>query len=907
MSARCLALVRDGLLSVGYRQDRLRIDVPLPSSPSQKIALVAYTDQPFDARTSAIAAINEDFDTALSLLRPLGTPVVAHCKPDHVLFWKQSSENTDFIERVPADKIASFFQQHREELAPGALYRAKVWGRMDHSWQRDFVDVGLLPVVEQTAGESLRSLLEQAVTATKAALGWKKNISDADGKWLLKSVFWLLAAKILQDKEVPGFVRLDLCELESAYLKLARHYNRENPRPVQIDGATRRNALLKAAEMIEAFGHCGAVTTESLAWVYESALIDRATRQKLGTHSTPTWLVDEIVAKLRPWIEEMPVDDRRVFEPACGHAAFLISAMRLLSELLPDERIGERKTYLRKRLHGIEVDSFAYEVARLSLTLADVPNDNGWMLENSDMFAGDVLRSAVSKASIVLANPPFEKFGASRPKGAMHKRADETFRQIVESLPLQGVFGVILPQTILHSTQGKELRRKLLSEYEISEITLFADKIFNHGEPETAVILGRRVGRGKKRGMVLYRRVREEQVTSYAKTLMPSSLATIPATIFGTHAGSLFIPDLEDVWSKLHDRPKLGQFVNGGKGFEHKGKKDPTLPKGTVLESDDNVGGLSKGFAEWKNNQLTHELPRPTWLNLSSEAIRPRGAKRYGTVMGQAQIIVNHGRVSRTAWRLQALLDLQGHPAKGRFLIWRSLSKGVHPKVLWAVYNSPLANAFAYSHSATRDVLGRTLREMPIFNLNAGTIETLKAAVEVYFKAVKGKRLTKHIGKLKPKVTEAQLSLSLEATRGMVTSPDEDLKYLHWRIDAEVLRLYDLPAKAERRILELFTGVQRRGVPFVQTEYFPKGFTQLDRLSDLLAITADWTQTNRQRCKLIRKDVKSHLSEKQKAELLRLEFLADARIALMDLLYPTERDEVERTVERLKREGKWQE
>src|SRR5690606_8675949 len=128
------------------------------------------------------------------------------------------------------------------------------------------------------------------------------------------------------------------------------------------------------------------------------------------------------------------------------------------------------------------------------------------------------LRSAVTKANIVLANPPFEKFGSTRPIGAMHNRADETFRQIIEALPPHGIFGIVMPQTILHSTQGKEIRRKLLEEYEISEITLFADKVFNYGEPETAVILGRRMGAEKKRGSVLYRRIREEQIEAYAKT-----------------------------------------------------------------------------------------------------------------------------------------------------------------------------------------------------------------------------------------------------------------------------------------------------------------------------------------------------------------------------------------------------
>ena len=33
-------------------------------------------------------------------------------------------------------------------------------------------------------------------------------------------------------------------------------------------------------------------------------------------------------------------------------------------------------------------DPFALEIARLSLTLADVPNPNGWALTEADMFSG---------------------------------------------------------------------------------------------------------------------------------------------------------------------------------------------------------------------------------------------------------------------------------------------------------------------------------------------------------------------------------------------------------------------------------------------------------------------------------------------------------------------------------------
>jgi type I restriction-modification system DNA methylase subunit len=226
--------------------------------------------------------------------------------------------------------------------------------------------------------------------------------------------------------------------------------------------------------------------------------VDRPGHAEQAWHTQyPPWLVDYIVGRLRPWIEEMSVGARRVFEPACGHAAFLISAMRLLSEMLPTDWQESRLSYLRRRLHGVEIDPFALEIARLSLTLADVPNPNGWALTEGSMFSADRLEHGVREATIVVSNPPFENFDAKdRRHGWLPNKAAETFRRVVEHLPQGGVFGFVLPQTFLRSKQAAPVRETLLREYEIAEISLFADKVFRYGESESAVVIGRRLSQG---------------------------------------------------------------------------------------------------------------------------------------------------------------------------------------------------------------------------------------------------------------------------------------------------------------------------------------------------------------------------------------------------------------------------
>ena len=54
-------------------------------------------------------------------------------------------------------------------------------------------------------------------------------------------------------------------------------------------------------------------------------------------HSTPVWLIDYMLARLRPLIAAMSAAKRRVFEPAVGHGGFLVAALRVLDELMPAE------------------------------------------------------------------------------------------------------------------------------------------------------------------------------------------------------------------------------------------------------------------------------------------------------------------------------------------------------------------------------------------------------------------------------------------------------------------------------------------------------------------------------------------------------------------------------------------
>ena len=114
---------------------------------------------------------------------------------------------------------------------------------------------------------------------------------------------------------------------------------------------------------------------------------------------------------------------------------------------------------------------------------------------------------------------------------------------------------------------------------------------------------------------------------------------------------------------------------------------------------------------------------------------------------------------------------------------------------------SPLANAYVYCHSMKRDILIGTVRKMPVPNVSAAGIQNVVSAARAYLATVE---------EVEP-----------------FTRPDADPKLAKdalLRMDAEVLRLYDLSPRVERQLLDLFAGEERKGVGCKFERYFPPDF-----------------------------------------------------------------------------------
>ncbi|MFI5386880.1 MAG: class I SAM-dependent DNA methyltransferase [Fimbriimonadales bacterium] len=704
---------------------------------SMTVPFVGFATKPWDFDSACIAVMvgNGDSETTARSCRGMGAPIVWVRNSATVDWWMQHAAQPTLVASTPIQDFGAFVRLHKHKLDPVSVYRGKTIARVDKFRQLDFVDAGLLPLLREEAGKKLHDLVENMTRATLEGLGGGQP-SKEKLRNVFAAVFRLLAGKILKDKGVHGFEGLDLTEPVEVLSAVETHYS-AGQASISITGNW-KTALASAASLFSTAGSFDVVSPESLAYVYEHTLVTKALRKKLGIHATPPSLVDYVVLQLYDWTREIPEHDRHVFEPACGHSPFLLSAMRLLRLEMQDRGEAQIHEFLKSHIHGVEIDDFAREIARLSLTLADEPNPNGWDLREGDMYASDVLMRGAAKCRILLSNPPYEAFGEEAKRSYAERRevvtantkATEMLLRTLPYLPPGGVFGVVVPQGVLHDKESKPLRDLLLTDFDLSEISVFADNLFDYGDHEVAVLMGRRRKPRTKPVVLHYRRVREQGMEAFKNRLAFSwEREVLQSRFVGSADTNLLLPDMVEVWDFLRELPTLG----------------------SVAEIQ--------------------------------------------------QVILNDAPVAREPWRLKAAIDHEGVAVSSRFLVFRDKVRGPSLRVLWALLNSPAANAYAYCCSGKGETLVKEWQAFPLPRLTLEGMQSIEAAASAYLAAV-------------------------EASESAFMQPDRKkaVKQALLALDAEVLKLYDLPPRLERQLLDLFTGVERKGVGCDFHGYYPPGF-----------------------------------------------------------------------------------
>jgi hypothetical protein len=788
--------IKQGFQGLGYIGGLLQeeyefADVLSSEHPVRSIPLAAFAQEPPSYRNASFGVAIANGRTGPAFIqdhRSLGAPQILEITDDSVLRWKISGTGMpSLLEELAPSRLPDLFLRHKDEWSPRQVLRAKSGGEI--ATQLDFIDVNLLPALEFEVRSKLDTLLRDTISLSIDTFERKSPFSKESYPPLFRLIFRLIAAKVLADRHHPGDWTVD--DPQQVVKSVEEFYFRgSTSEPVLNDLQTQAAGW----ERIRTAFHFQNLSVDSLAYVYENTLVTPETRKLFGIHSTPPAIAEYIVKRLP--FDVLETNERRVFEPFSGHSVFLVAAMQRLRELLPPAMNPiQRHEYFVKMLAGIEIDDFAREVARLSLMLADYPNPDGWRLHGGDALTSTVFDQELAQANIVLCNPPFEAFSQDDRSryGELFSvlQPAEVLHRVLASPPY--LLGFVLPRAFMAGRSYRELRSRLGSTYSSIDLLALPDKVFEHSEAETVLLLcsGQRDGAVHLKTGEVYK----DHLRSFYTTHKPSyeieDYVREPEEQFKR---SMWLPPLQEVWETTATMKKLGQVSDIHRGIEYNrrlGKSEATFV------SDQAQEGFVRGLHRVKGSTEPFVVLRPTYLNFSNDVMRTNA---YKLPWGSPKLIVNARRRSRGFWRIAAAQDNSGLVCYQNFhAVWPNAELPL--EVVAAVLNGPLANAFASTRELNRDVYVETLREIPIPEFEQAQQQIISSLVQKYCEA----RTWWLAGQLEKSESHERCSELLNA------------------IDAEVLKAYDLSPRVERELLDWFRGHVRPG-PVEFTEYFPSTF-----------------------------------------------------------------------------------
>ena len=225
-----------------------------------------------------------------------------------------------------------------------------------------------------------------------------------------------------------------------------------------------------------------------------------------------------------------------------------------------------------------------------------------------------------------------------------NNKTAEVLGQILPQLPVGGVFGFVVPQGFLSSSNAKDIRSFICQDFEIQEICLFPDKVFSFSDAESAVILGRRVGAGANRCKVSYRRIRETDMPRFETEYKVSSRSDVTQAALCSDASLSFrLPDLHEVWEALSSHPKLDSVAHLGQGLFFTGRD--TLASTDLTTAGTRFRGAVEGFSTFRGEVLLHELPQRVWMNLDPSVIGAEKSRHnYRCAPSSAQLCFGESR-----------------------------------------------------------------------------------------------------------------------------------------------------------------------------------------------------------------------------------------------------------------------
>lgn len=240
------------------------------------------------------------------------------------------------------------------------------------------------------------------------------------------------------------------------------------------------------------------------------------TAQEFYTNRTVVNLMTEMLK---------PQPGESIYDPTCGSAGMLISAVAYLKQ--------QKKEWRNLSIYGQEIVTLTSAIARMNLLLHGIQD---FEIVNADTLKTPAFtdHSKLQQFDIVLANPPYsikqwdrtafesDKYGRNFLGVPPQNRADYAFFQhILKSLdPRTGRCAILFPHGILFRNEESEMRKNLVDTDMVECVIGIGKNLFYNSPMEACIVICRANKPADRRGKVLFINAKHEVTRKNAQSYL---------------------------------------------------------------------------------------------------------------------------------------------------------------------------------------------------------------------------------------------------------------------------------------------------------------------------------------------------------------------------------------------------
>lgn len=240
------------------------------------------------------------------------------------------------------------------------------------------------------------------------------------------------------------------------------------------------------------------------------------TAQEFYTNRTVVNLMTEMLK---------PQPGESIYDPTCGSAGMLISAVAYLKQ--------QNKEWRNLAIYGQEIVTLTSSIARMNLLLHGIQD---FQIVNADTLKTPAFtdHAKLQQFDIVLANPPYsikqwdrtafesDKYGRNFLGVPPQNRADYAFFQhILKSLdPRTGRCAILFPHGILFRNEESEMRKNLVDTDMVECVIGIGKNLFYNSPMEACIVICRANKPANRRGKVLFINAKHEVTRKNAQSYL---------------------------------------------------------------------------------------------------------------------------------------------------------------------------------------------------------------------------------------------------------------------------------------------------------------------------------------------------------------------------------------------------